>query len=138
MVWGARVEGGGRRHPASPRLRGAAPGADGGRLVDRFRGRLMFPWADPRGRVLGFGARALAEGQQPKYLNSAEGEVFHKGRQVYGVDLARRDAAKAGSLVLVEGYTDVIALHQAGIRNVVGQMGTALTSEQATLLSTLA
>ena len=110
----------------------------GSGLIDRFRGRLMFPWADARGRVLGFGARALAEGQQPMYLNSSDGEVFHKGRQVYGVDLARRDAAKAGTIVLVEGYTDVIALHQAGVRNVVGQQGTALTPDQANLLSTLA
>src|SRR4051812_22157024 len=116
----------------------ASRSREGGRLVDRFRGRLMFPWADPRGRVLGFGARALAEGQQPKYLNSAEGEVFHKGRIVYGVDLARREAAKAGAVVLVEGYTDVIALHQAGIRNAVGQQGTALTPEQAGILATLA
>src|SRR3954447_19436812 len=116
----------------------ASRSRDGGRLVDRFRGRLMFPWADPRGRVLGFGARALAEGQQPKYLNSAEGEVFHKGRIVYGVDLARRDAAKVGSVVLVEGYTDVLGLHEAGIRSVVGQQGTALTAEEAGVLATLA
>jgi DNA primase len=107
-------------------------------IVDRFRGRLMFPWADSRGRVLGFGARALAEGDQPKYLNSAEGEVFSKGRQVYGTQLARAAAAKAGAVVLVEGYTDVIALHQAGVRHAVGQMGTALTEGQAAELAKLA
>jgi DNA primase len=67
-----------------------------GRLFDRFRGRIMFPLADERGRVLGFGARALGEGQQPKYLNTSDGEVFHKGRMVYGADLARAAAAKAG------------------------------------------
>jgi DNA primase len=107
-------------------------------VVDRFRGRLMFPWADSRGRVLGFGARALAEGDNPKYLNSAEGEVFHKGRQVYGTHLARAAAGKAGAVVLVEGYTDVIALHQAGVRHAVGQMGTALTEGQAAELVKLA
>ncbi len=111
---------------------------DGGGLLDRFRGRLMFPWADSRGRVLGFGARALKEGDNPKYLNSSEGEVFSKGRQVYGTHLARAAAAKAGSVVLVEGYTDVIALHQAGVRNAVGQMGTALTEGQAGELAKLA
>jgi len=111
-------------------------GRDG--LVDRFRGRLMFPWADSRGRVLGFGARALAPDDQPKYLNSSEGEVFHKGRQMYGTHLARTAAAKAGSVVLVEGYTDVIALHQAGIRHAVGQMGTALAEGQAGELAKLA
>ncbi len=111
---------------------------DGGGLLDRFRGRLMFPWADARGRVLGFGARALKEGDTPKYLNSSEGEVFSKGKQVYGTHLARAAAAKAGSVVLVEGYTDVIALHQAGVRNAVGQMGTALTDGQAGELAKLA
>ncbi len=98
-----------------------------GRLFDRFRGRIMFPLADERGRVLGFGARALGEGQQPKYLNTRDGEVFHKGRMVYGADLARAAAAKAGRVVLVEGYTDVIALRQAGVPEAVCSMGTALT-----------
>ena len=111
---------------------------DGSGLLDRFRGRLMFPWADARGRVLGFGARALKADDNPKYLNSSEGEVFSKGRQVYGTHLARAAAAKAGSVVLVEGYTDVIALHQAGVRNAVGQMGTALTDGQAGELAKLA
>ncbi|MGI8624797.1 MAG: DNA primase, partial [Solirubrobacteraceae bacterium] len=120
-------------------LASPARGRDG--VVDRFRGRLMFPWADARGRVLGFGARALADGDQaggPKYLNSSEGEVFSKGRQVYGTHLARTAAAKAGAIVLVEGYTDVIALHQAQIRHVVGQMGTALAEGQAGELAKLA
>ena len=107
-------------------------------LLDRFRGRLMFPWADSRGRVVGFGARILGDDEGPKYLNSAEGEVFHKGRQVYGTHIARAAAAKAGSVLLVEGYTDVIALHQAGLRNVVGQQGTALTDAQAAELAKLA
>jgi DNA primase len=109
-----------------------------GRLFDRFRGRIMFPLADERGRVLGFGARALREGQQPKYLNTSDGELFHKGRIVYGADLARAAAAKAGRVVLVEGYTDVIALRQAGVPEAVCSMGTALTPQQVDALARLA
>ncbi len=111
---------------------------DGGGLLDRFRGRLMFPWADSRGRVVGFGARSLSAEDNPKYLNSSEGEVFSKGRLVYGTHIARAPAAKAGSVVLVEGYTDVLALHQVGLRNTVGQQGTALTEGQAGELAKLA
>jgi DNA primase len=98
----------------------------------------MFPLADERGRVLGFGARALGESQQPKYLNTSDGEVFHKGRIVYGADLARAAAAKAGRVVLVEGYTDVIALRQAGVPESVCSMGTALTPQQVDALARLA
>jgi DNA primase len=106
--------------------------------IDRFRGRITFPLADERGRVLGFGARAMKPDQQPKYLNTSDGEVFHKGRIVYGADLARAAAAKAGRVVLVEGYTDVIALHQAGVPEVVAQMGTALTENQVDAIARLA
>jgi DNA primase len=109
-----------------------------GRVYDRFRGRIMFPLADARGRVLGFGARALRDNQQPKYLNTAENELFHKGQMVYAADLARGAAAKAGGVVVCEGYTDVIALHQAGLRNAVATMGTALTSDQVSELAKLA
>ena len=109
-----------------------------GGIFDRFRGRIMFPLCDERGRVLGFGARALGEGQQPKYLNTSDGEVFHKGRLVYGADLARAAAARAGRVVLVEGYTDVIALRQAGVPEAVGSMGTALTEQQVDALARLA
>ena len=107
----------------------AQRGRDGG-LYDRFRGRIMFPLANARGRVLGFGARAMAEGRGPKYLNTSENEIYHKGRQLFGIDLARAHAAKSGRIVVVEGYTDVLALHQAGIRESVAIMGTALTAEQ--------
>jgi DNA primase len=107
----------------------AQRGRDGG-IYDRFRGRIMFPLADARGRVLGFGARAMAEGRGPKYLNTSENEIYHKGRQLFGIDLARAHAAKSGRIVVVEGYTDVLALHQAGIRESVAIMGTALTVEQ--------
>jgi DNA primase len=109
-----------------------------GRIYDRFRSRIMFPLADPRGRVLGFGARALGEGRGPKYLNTGENELFHKGRMVYAADLARATAAKAGGVVLCEGYTDVIALHQAGLGNTVATMGTALTGDQVGELAKLA
>jgi len=102
-----------------------------GSIYDRFRERIMFPLADARGRVVGFGARAMRDNQPPKYLNTSEGEVFHKGSQLFGIDRARRAAARAGSVVLVEGYTDVLAAHQAGLENAVGIMGTSLTDEQA-------
>ncbi len=102
-----------------------------GRVYDRFRARVTFPLADHRGRVLGFGARQLSgEDRGPKYLNTAESDLFHKGRIVYGADLARAAAAKAGEVVVAEGYTDVIALRQAGVANAVAIMGTALTEQQ--------
>ena len=90
----------------------------------------MFPLADPRGRVLGFGARQMREGRGPKYLNTSENELYHKGRQLFGIDRARGPAAKTGRIVLVEGYTDVLALHQTGIREAVAIMGTAFTQDQ--------
>ncbi|HTC60971.1 MAG TPA: DNA primase [Solirubrobacteraceae bacterium] len=107
-------------------------------LYDRFRSRIMFPLADMRGRVLGFGARAMRDGQRPKYLNTSDNDVYHKGRHLYGADLARASATKAGEVILCEGYTDVIALHQGGFKNTVGLMGTALTDEQVGELGRLA
>ncbi|HYP47065.1 MAG TPA: DNA primase [Thermoleophilaceae bacterium] len=104
-------------------------------LYDRFRGRIMFPLADARGRVLGFGARALEGERPPKYLNTSENEIYHKGRQLFGIDLARSHAAKSGRIVAVEGYTDVLALHQAGLPEAVAIMGTALTQDQMAELS---
>jgi DNA primase len=106
-----------------------------GSIYDRFRGRVMFPAADARGRVHGFGARRMREeaeavGPSAKYLNTSDGELYHKREVLFGIDLARAPAAKAGHMILVEGYTDVLALHQAGIRNAVGIMGTSLTEEQ--------
>ena len=101
-----------------------------GRVYDRFRERIMFPASDARGRVLGFGARAMRENQLPKYLNTADGELYHKRDVLYGIDLARSAAARAGRMIIVEGYTDVLALHQAGFSNTVGVMGTSLTEEQ--------
>jgi DNA primase len=104
----------------------------GGGFYDRFRGRIMFPLADPRGRVLGFGARSMRDDQGPKYVNTSENELYHKGRQLFGIDHARGPAARAGRVVAVEGYTDVLALHQAGVTEAVAIMGTALTQEQMT------
>jgi DNA primase len=96
----------------------------------------MFPLADPRGKVLGFGARAVREGpKQAKYINTSENELYHKGRQLFGIDLARGPSAKRGRILVVEGYTDVLALHQAGLTETVAIMGTAVTPEQVTLLS---
>ena len=111
---------------------------DGRGVIDRFRGRIMFPLCDERGRVLGFGARSLRADDQPKYLNSSDNDVFHKGELLYGADLARAAAARAGRVVLVEGYTDAVALRQAGVAEVVGSMGTALTERQVSALARLA
>ncbi len=118
---------------------------ENGRPYDRFRARITFPLADIRGHVLGFGARALDDdgpaepsGKRPKYLNTSDTDVYHKGLHLYGADLARPHAAKAGSVILCEGYTDVIALHQAGLRNAVGSMGTALTADQVAELDRMA
>ena len=107
----------------------------GGGEYDRFRARIMFPIRDRRGRVLGFGGRAMRSDQGAKYVNTAETDFFHKSQMLYGVDLAKAAIAKAGRAVVVEGYTDVLALHQAGIDEVVGVMGTAITGEQVAALS---
>jgi DNA primase len=105
----------------------------GGERYDRFRGRVMFPIRDSRGRVVGFGGRILGPGE-PKYLNSPETELFHKGTMLYGLDLAGAAARKANRLVVVEGYMDVIALNQAGLVEAVAPLGTALTEMQLELL----
>ena len=90
----------------------------------------MFPLADARGRVLGFGARAMRDDQRPKYMNTPEGELYHKRRQLFGIDRARAAVAKARQVIVVEGYTDVLALHGGGVAQTVAIMGTALTPEQ--------
>jgi len=102
---------------------------------DRFRERIMFPIRDRRGRVLGFGGRAMRSDQGAKYVNTAETDFFHKSQILYGVDRAKAAIAKAGRAVVVEGYTDVLALHQAGIEEAVGVMGTAITPDQVAALS---
>ncbi|MDO9352987.1 MAG: DNA primase, partial [Solirubrobacteraceae bacterium] len=110
----------------------------GSGLNDRFRNRITFPLCDARGQVRGFGCRAMCDEQKPKYLNTSENELFHKGRQLFGLHMARPAAARNGVVVLVEGYTDVIALRQSGVEHVVALMGTAMTAEQLSELSRLA
>ena len=104
-----------------------------GKVYDRFRGRLMFPLIDHRGRVLGFGGRTLKD-ETPKYLNSPEGPLYQKGRLLYGLYQARRAIADRDEVVVVEGYTDVLGMVQAGVSNVVASMGTALTDAQIGLM----
>jgi DNA primase len=112
----------------------AQRGRSGGEY-DRFRSRIMFPIRDRRGRAQGFGGRAMRSDQGAKYVNTAETDFFHKSRMLYGIDLAKESIAKAGRAVVVEGYTDVLALHQAGVGEAVGVMGTAITEEQVAALS---
>ena len=132
LLTGAQRDGFSREELAAAGL--VQRGRQGG-VYDRFRGRIMFPLADYRGRVLGFGARSVTEDQRPKYLNTSENELYHKGRQLFGIDRAAATAAKRGRIVAVEGYTDVLALHQAGITESVAIMGTALTQQQLTTLA---
>jgi DNA primase len=101
---------------------------------DRFRDRVIFPIQDAKGRVIAFGGRALSKDVQAKYLNSPETPVFHKGATLYNLNRARKAAHEAGSLFVVEGYVDCIALDRAGLSNVVAPLGTALTEDQLGLL----
>ncbi len=113
-------------------LAGLAVKNDKGRIYDKFRNRLMFPIIDVRGNVIAFGGRALGE-DSAKYMNSPETPVFHKGRNLFSLNLAKSQGMKEG-LILVEGYMDVISLYQRGITNAVAGLGTALTEEQARLI----
>lgn len=106
---------------------------DRDQCYDKFRNRIMFPIHDRRGRVIGFGGRALEEGGGPKYLNSPESPLFHKGRELYGLWHARQ-SEEEGRLVVVEGYLDVIALAQSGHEQVVATLGTATTAQHAETL----
>lgn len=109
-----------------------------GRMADRFRGRVMFPIHSMSGRVLGFGGRILGNDKKvAKYLNSPESDIYHKSKVLYGIFHAKQAIAKKDNCYLVEGYTDVIQLHQAGIENVVASSGTALTPDQIRLISRL-
>lgn len=113
---------------------GMASQRDDGSLFDRFRNRLMIPIRNADGKMAGFGARILDPDDQPKFLNSPQTPVFDKGHLLYGLDRARKPIRAADQVVIVEGYLDVIALHQAGYENVVSPMGTALTEDQLRLL----
>jgi len=102
---------------------------------DRFRGRVIFPIHNLSGRVIGFGARTLKKDDKiPKYLNSVDSEIYNKSKTLYGLYFAKGDIIKEEECLLVEGYTDVISMHQAGFRNVVASSGTALTSDQIRLI----
>lgn len=107
-----------------------------GRRYDRFRGRVMFPIRDSLGRLVGFAGRVLGDGQ-PKYLNSPESELFKKGELLYGLDRARSAVREQGEALVVEGYMDVIALHQGGFPTAVASLGTALTAAHADALARL-
>jgi len=107
---------------------------ESGGFYDRFRHRIMFPIRDERGRMAGFGARVLKADDFPKFLNSPQTPVFDKSRLLYGLDQARKDIRTLDQVVIVEGYLDVIALHQAGFSNAVSPMGTALTEHQLYLV----
>jgi DNA primase len=118
--------------------------AESGRIYDRFRGRVMFPIRDHLGRLVGFGGRVLDD-SKPKYLNTPDTEAFKKGELLYGLDKARSlisgtgtgGTAGGGELIVVEGYMDVISLHQHGFTGAVASLGTALTADHATLLERL-
>lgn len=114
---------------------GIATRNDKGNVYDRFRNRLMIPIRDERGRVIGFGARALDPNDNPKYLNSPQTPLFDKSRTLFALDAAKSAIRDAETAVIVEGYVDAITAHQAGFTNVVAQMGTAMTDTQ---LKTLA
>lgn len=124
------LSGGARPVPSKVLLEAGLIGRnEGGREYDRFRGRIMFPVRDGRGRIIAFGGRLLGDGQGPKYLNSPETPIFHKSQELYGLFEARKSSRRLESLIVVEGYLDVIALAQAGIRNTVATLGTATGEE---------
>ncbi len=107
----------------------------GNRLMDRFRGRVMFPIHNLTGKVIGFGGRVLSTGKSTaKYVNSPESDIYNKSKSLYGIFFARNAVVKQDNCYLVEGYTDVISLHQSGIENVVASSGTSLTVEQIKLI----
>ena len=106
-----------------------------GKYYDKFRNRVIFPIINTAGKVIGFGGRALSDQQMPKYLNSPENKVFQKKNNLYALNITRQDIGKAGMAIIVEGYMDVISLHQSGVTNVAASLGTALTENQAKLVN---
>lgn len=110
---------------------------DKGELIDRYAGRVIFPWIGVSGKVVGFGGRKLdaaTKGVQQKYVNSPDSEIYHKDRELYGIYQAKKAIAKEDRVYMVEGYTDVISMHQCGIENVVANSGTALSLHQIHVL----
>lgn len=112
----------------------AAARQDGSGYYDRFRGRLMFPIHSEAGKVIGFGGRALAKGDEPKYLNSAESPLYRKSEVLYNLNRSRKAIQESGYAVLVEGYMDVIGVWSAGVKNVVATCGTAMTQAQVRII----
>lgn len=108
-----------------------------GKYYDKFRNRVIFPIINTQKKVIGFGGRSIINGDKgmPKYLNSDESVIFHKKNNLYGLNLARDEVKKEGNIIIVEGYMDVISLYQAGVKNAIASLGTALTVEQARLLA---
>ena len=106
--------------------------AKDGHRYDRFRSRVMYPIRNPRGQVIGFGARTMVPGEEPKYLNSPETMLFDKSRNLYGLNYAR--TSRKPYMIICEGYMDVIAMHQAGFTNAVASLGTAFTTQHSVLL----
>lgn len=128
-----------RRSAVDPELliaTGLMRRTDAGRPYDFFRGRMTIPIRDERGRTVGFGARRLGDSDEsgPKYVNTPETRLFHKGRLIYGLDLSMTEARRTGELTLVEGYTDVMAAHQAGLTTVGAVLGTSTTEDHAALV----
>ncbi|MBM3791719.1 MAG: DNA primase, partial [Acidobacteria bacterium] len=119
--------------PAAPLECGLVKTSEDGRMYDAFRGRIMFPIRDIQGRIVAFGGRALGE-RQPKYLNSPEGKLYHKGHHLFGLSHSREDIKREGFAVLVEGYLDFIIPYQHGAKNLVASLGTSLTPQQVRLL----
>jgi DNA primase len=117
---------------------GLASRSERGGVIDRFRARVMFPTFDVTGEPVAFGGRVLDDAMTPKYLNSADSPIFHKGLMMYGLNWAKKAIAAAGRTIVVEGYMDVIALHQAGVTETVATNGTALSAEHFRLLGRFA
>ena len=124
-------------NPAYLEKTGLAVSGENQPAIDRFRGRVMFPVHTLSGKIVAFGGRILKNEKTAKYINSPESEIYHKGNELYGIYFARQAIVKHDRCFLVEGYTDVISMHQAGIENVVASSGTALTQGQIRLIHRL-
>lgn len=110
---------------------------DNGTYYDKYHGRVIFPWFGITGKIVGFGGRVLdsrTKGVVQKYINSSESEIYHKAKELYGLYQAKKEISKLDNVFMVEGYTDVISMHQCGIENVVANSGTALSIDQANIL----